>query len=690
MPLVSFRKHRKAALAVMAVITLFGLGFAWFKGKAVYSSTAVLYVAPHFVNILRESKELDIPAYDQFIEHQALTVPRYDILLESLAKMGNRRFVWQDKDESDRRAAERLQAALEVKPVKDSYLITVTLESTTSDDLDLLVNTIVDTYLEKTRESDTFFGRDIRLNSLKERHAQIKAEIASKLARRTEIAQELGVTTFSAQLGSPFDKLLVESQNALAVAQRARLTSEASLALFEDKDSKRGQDAIAAAAFDMIQKDPGLISLKSSLYKRRSDLLQQGSGLEPKHPLKVQIDRQLKEIDDELATTVSKLTDQVAKSLTDQRRSEVRRDRQVEQELSQQLAAFREKASWFATLYNEALSLNDEIDRSRKQFDNTSDRIEFLALESQAPGFVRVETYARPPDKPVKGGRKKLFALALVLALMMGAAVPVGLDMLDKRIRTTSQVAKIIGHQPVAWFLQQSDSVDVKRVTADQLRRLAIALHREQTSRGNRLVLLTSAGPGAGVTGLALDLARELTVLGVRALAVEANPVKPDERYRSEPRMPGLFDLLAEPRDLDDAILPAEAGLPERVGIGFALNPQLFAYPRLRQRLDELRTRYEVVLIDAPPVLLSADTEYLVEIADISLLLVGAGQVKPGELKRAAGILQKIDPPVVGFVVTHLEVYRGGGYYAKLTEEFAEEHAGRVNEADHTSRRLEG
>ncbi|WP_036246501.1 GumC family protein [Methylococcus capsulatus] len=687
MPLVSFRRHRRIALMVMAVVVVFGAGFAWVKGKAVYSATAVLYVAPHFVNILKESKELDIPAYDQFIEHQALTVPRYDILLESLAKLGDRRYVWQKKKESDRRAAERLQAALEVKPVKDSYLITVTLESTTPDHLDELVNTIVDTYLEKSRESDSFFARNVRLTSLRERRGQIQGEIDAKLARRTEIAQELSVTTFSEQLASPYDKLLIESQNALAMAQRNRLASEAALALFEDR--KSGQDAIAAAAFDTIQKDPGLISLKGSLYKRRSELLQQASGLDPRHPLKIQIDREFKEIDEELNRTVDKLTEQVAKSFIDQRKADVKRDRQIEQELSLQLESFRQKASWFAALYNEALSLSDEIERSRKQLDMIDERIEFFELESRAPGFVRVETYARPPELPVKGGRKKLFAVVLVLALALGAATPVGLDMLDQRIRTTGQVAKIIGHRPVAWFVEHHGSPDLKRMSADQLRRLAIAVNREREMHGSRLVSLTSVKPEAGVTDLALDLAAELGVLGVPTVVVEADPLKPDPRYRGGSAQPGLADLLAGSGEVTAAVVPAAGGLPARLGTGTAPGRQLFAYPALRRCLDELKAAYDLVLIDAPPLLLSADAEYLVEIADVTLLLVGAGQVKPGELRRAAGILEKIDPKAVGFVVTRLEVYRGGGYYAKLAEEFALA-ASHENGQKHTSRRLEG
>ena len=58
--------------------------------------------------------------------------------------------------------------------------------------------------------------------------------------------------------------------------------------------------------------------------------------------------------------------------------------------------------------------------------------------------------------------------------------------------------------------------------------------------------------------------------------------------------------------------------------------------------------------------------EFLTSISDITLLVIAAQQDKPGEIKRAVKLLERIDPEAIGFVVTRLEVFKGGGYYSTV------------------------
>jgi len=674
MPLVSLRRHWRAGLIVMVLVAVAGMSFAWIKGNQyVYSATAALYVAPRFVNILQESKEVDVASFQQFrqfIEHQALTVGRFDILLEALKRMGDKRRVWQQPDETDRQAAERLQASLKVVAIKDSYLITVNLENNVQAGLDELVNSVVDTFIEKAQNDEFFYARDARLGNLRERRRQVEDTIGQKSTQRTKIAQELGVTTFTEASINPYDQLLLDTQTALANAQRNRLMAESNLAAYEDAHGKVNQDALAAAIFDIVSKDTGLNTLKGEFHGRRGKFLEQISGLDNEHPLKRKIDHELKELDDELARLVKEQMDQVAKSFLDQLRTETQKARRLEQDIKQQLDAHLQKASWFATRYNEALALSNDIQRGRRQLDTIDTRIEYFEMEARAPGFIRVETYARPPENPIKGGRKKRLLIALAVAGLLGLLVPIGMDMRDRSIKNANQAQKILGHRPLAGLFEPSEDIDVRRVIADQKRRLALALDRERQRRGTRLLLLTSVKPGAGVTSLAFDLALEFAELGVKALVVEANPLKPDPRYLAEPFQTGLLDLLGGGSSPEQAIAEAAGALPDRVSVGIPFNRYLFAYNRLKEILDALKARYDVILLDAPPITLSADAEFLASLADLTLLLIGAGQVLPGELRRTMGILQKVDPPAISFIVTHLQIYRGGGYFGGMVKDY--------------------
>lgn len=671
MPLVSLRKHYRLALIIMLVILVAGIAVVWKKGKYVYAVSATVYVSQKFASILKDAKDLEFAgsqAYKQYIEQQALTIGRYDIVLEALQRLGERRLVWQMPGESDRRAAERLKSALVIKTVKDTYQITVGLESENPDGLDQVLNSVLDTYVEKSRELDSFFARDARLGALRERRQKIMTGVEQKLVRRNQIAEHLGITSFTSNAVNPYDQLLMDSMIALAKAQRDRIASESELSNFEGKDAKA---ALGAAAFEFLQKDPGLNSLKANLHERRSVLIQQISGLQDTHPLMSQIKQELKQIEEELNHITTDIYNTITNSLLEQRRSNVRRDRQTESELQKQIETLRHKASGFAAVYNEALALNAEIDKSREQLEAVDNRIDFFEMESQAPGFVRIDSYARPPDSPIKGGRKKLFMIVFVAAIGLGLGAPIALDIFDRSIKSPNVIIKILGHPPIASILERTDDIAVQRVRDDQIRRLAITLDRERQTHGKPIVLMTSVKPGGGVTDLAFDLGNELREMGVKCLVVEVNPLKPDPRYTAGKLTPGLLDMLVEPIDAREAVIPASQDLPERIGVGFAVVPHLFAYPRLRERLEELNEHYDIILLDAPPILLSGDTEYLAGIANVSLLLIGSGQVGPGELRRAADIMQKVNPPVIGFIVTHLKIYKGGGYFAKQVEEYA-------------------
>jgi succinoglycan biosynthesis transport protein ExoP len=127
--------------------------------------------------------------------YEVRTIARYDIVEEALKRLGPRRFLWQQKGESDRRATERLMGALQVRPVPDTYLITVGLEGRTFEGLAEIVNTVVETYLTKHKQQE-FYGSDVRVENLVKRRTELLKEIQMRVESQTTLAQELGITTF--------------------------------------------------------------------------------------------------------------------------------------------------------------------------------------------------------------------------------------------------------------------------------------------------------------------------------------------------------------------------------------------------------------------------------------------------------------------------------------------------------------
>ena len=673
-PMVSIREHRHLVLAVMLTIAVLGAPLAWYKSRGyTYEVAASIYVAPRFAKVLKSDQELEFQSnsqYQQYVEQQVRNVGRYDILLETLKQLGPYRTIWQPPGMSDRKAAQRMMKVIAATAVKNTYLINVRMEGPQADGLAETLNTLLRVYLETMKKED-LYASDERLTNLRERQRILVKDIQEKSARRAELAERLGVTKFDDNALNPYERLLQDSSTALDEAHRKLIVAQAAMSAYDPKGGAEPTAALEAAASQIAANDSGLNSLKYHLWARRGELLNEISGLSPQHPLRAVAERKLRDLEEEVRTATINLMEATRTQLLEQRRTALREAQQVDQALSAQRQSIQERANWFITNFNEGLSLAQEIDRLKTQLNAVSERIDFLTLEAEAPGFLRLQSPALPPEYPSGGGPKKMVAIVLVLAIVLGLVIPILLDFLDRRIKTAAQVHRLLGFAPVAALLDKKGGHN-RLVWIDQMRRMILALSQEKRHHNTRRIAITGVKAGSGVTELVMDLAQEFSHDGLRVVAVEANALKPDERFMGGPLSPGLIDLLNGEASLDEAILPAQGALPDRIPVGLALQRHLPFYDRFPATLDPLLERYDLVLLDVPPVLLSADTEFLARYADAVLLLVPARQTVPGELKRAARLLEKADPKVFGVIVNRLRVYRGGGYYADVVKKYEE------------------
>ena len=88
-----------------------------------------------------------------------------------------------------------------------------------------------------------------------------------------------------------------------------------------------------------------------------------------------------------------------------------------------------------------------------------------------------------------------------------------------------------------------------------------------------------------------------------------------------------------------------------------------------KQAVQQWSQQYDFVLIDLPPVLLSADAELLIDALGQVLMVLEAQSVSKGEVTRAKRLLEKLDPEAVGLFVSDIPVFQQGGYMKELMVE---------------------
>jgi capsular exopolysaccharide synthesis family protein len=178
-----------------------------------------------------------------------------------------------------------------------------------------------------------------------------------------------------------------------------------------------------------------------------------------------------------------------------------------------------------------------------------------------------------------------------------------------------------------------------KSLAAEQYRQLRTRLSHTEGATALRTILITSPqkGEGKSVTAanLALTMAQELQR---RVVLVEADLRKPSlEQLFGLPAGPGLADYLAGACDLREAMkfLPEHNLTVIPAGTMPANPAELLGSTAMRRLLDQLRSRFDRVILDTPPVLPLADVAVLAPIVDGALLVVRAGVTPKPAIENA-------------------------------------------------------
>lgn len=153
-----------------------------------------------------------------------------------------------------------------------------------------------------------------------------------------------------------------------------------------------------------------------------------------------------------------------------------------------------------------------------------------------------------------------------------------------------------------------------------------------------QVILMTSFNPGSGKTFLTVNIAATLAIKGKRVLAIDGDLRRGSTSvYVGSPHH-GLSNYLAgKVQRIEDVIVPAsEAVHFDVLPVGtIPPNPtELLAGERFQTLLAELRTRYDYILIDCPPIELVADTHIIGKYVDETIFVVRAGLLERSMLSE--------------------------------------------------------
>ena len=676
----SLKLHKVAA--ILTAIAILGLGTAFLLRRGVtYYSRSLIYISPIFQSTLATDKEHEYP-YESYVSEQVHAITQYDVLADALKHL--KPGVWQQPGEPEQTAVGRLQKQLEVKHIGITYQVEIGLNGGNPEILPQVVNAVTRAYLTKAK-GEEFYGRDDKITALHQTRDELQKELDSKQQEQAALTKELGMAVVgNVSSGNPFDDQLNKMRGDLTTAHEQRVQAEAQLSSLQSGDSSSPNSALSAAADDIIAGDPSLMALKNSLAQKRSQLVDQMAGLTPNNPIRKDAENQLTQIDSALQKMQTDLRHKAALRLEQKYRAEVNRTSTIESKLSGDLRQQSAAATSAGPKFQRSADLKADIERLQARYNEVDSRINNLEIDSTSPGSIRMGALAMVPLAPEPSKTKLMLPLLLPLALMAGILVAVIIDFFDPHIYTGTDLEALLGFAPLGMLLDDGDVT--QRAYEECVLRLAAGVDQATRLGKVRTFVFTGVHTGAGTSSIVESLGSTLAKLGRKTIAIDASGNTPPVAFvtmglgaktNTKPETAGTAPVSAT-NETSTTVTAVEVHTELQTISEAQAAPLAPLSGYVSKALQGLTNDYEIVLIDAAPLLISAETEYLARSADVTVLVVEAGRSVKSKVTRAARLLEKLNIAGAASVINRVRMDRVEDTLKDEIEEF-ESRSNRVN-----------
>lgn len=340
-----------------------------------------------------------------------------------------------------------------------------------------------------------------------------------------------------------------------------------------------------------------------------------------------------------------------------------------------------------------------ELDKRRQQLATKRDGELQMLKELELMRF-RADAARVRLAQPAQTPRERSFPnwrLVIPLCTIAVLAITVGLiflrELTDQRIKTASDLevvhgARVIGVIPeLAEDPMGCDCAEMvvckhpHSVLAESFRQAANPISEMMERSNHQTLLLVGGLPGTGTTTAVSNLAASHAATGRRVLVIDANFRRPHLAVAMEVNADsqGLGELLHGESSLDQVIQKSPCG----ADVISAGHPSRRVFERLNTQqlsrvLAELRDRYDLILIDAPPAVAAGDAMMLANKVDATVLLIRAHQEQRGLVARLVSRLSETQSEFLGIILNRPRGTAGGYFkrnyatmaaYAKASKE---------------------
>ncbi len=553
-----------------------------------------------------------------------------------------------------RRVLESFQRQLGVWQISSTNAIRIEFEAADPEIAAAVANELarayVESQLEVKREARSRAAELLgeRLAALRERVAE-SDEAVERFRRDAGLVRSAGIELVAQQIA--------EQTTELVDARAGLRNIEAQLheieALRDARQVERMYDLLGLTVIDGLRRD---------VIEAKRRLAREAKELGPRHPSMV-------ELAAEVAVMEARLESEVTTAIGGLQSLQAVQVSRVT-ELERSIAEFEQKLAELSGSSGELNKLEAEAEINRSMYATFLAQMQATQQAAFDSSDARILSPAEAPIDPSFPNRKMLLALAMIAAFCFSSGSVLALEMRFGGALAEDELGRSLGLPvlsaiPLARAPRWSrsgdptagpDAVIFEEACNRALNRIPGAGH---ASGAPRSIMVTSAVAGEGKSLTVYGLARTAAARAQRVLVIDCDLRRPAQRayFRIDRSFSDLADCVQTPVSLRERfqdpsglidVIPA----PARPG---AENPQaILRNPALRAMVRAASGKYDLVLVDTPPVLAVSDALVVAGMVDAILMVVKWRRTPIRRVRQAMAALGSTSAPLVGALLTQV------------------------------------
>lgn len=548
---------------------------------------------------------------------------------------------------------DQLREKLSVQQLGVSYAIGIGFDSPDPRLAAAVTNAVAEGYIDS--QLDDKLSASLRANAwLSDRLVELSQQVETSDAEVVEFRAQMieraeGSEESIAQLLAELNTRLVESSTARADAE-VRLSQVEALR----------QSGGLAAVSDVVTSP-----LLETLQRQRAELAAQeaqlASTLGRKHPEMIRIAAQIADLDRSMDTELNRRMEEM--------RSDVVVTRNREEALRAQIKVVSDRADALSRDSVRLGQLERTAEATRLVYENflsrykeTSAQADFQTPEARVIGRAEVPTVPSAP-------RKTLLMIAAFGVGLSGAIIWVFLrNLVRSPVSTADELRSLTGRPLLSMlpnvrhfgsrfsWLQRELTVGDSSAYMEHVNNVRTSLFAGSRRQKPKVVLITSAVPGEGKSSLSCALARSLANNGSSVLLLDGDLRRPDIRKALKLPAKGacLVDYLEGKAKLADLVQHSYLAGYDVISPARSTSraADLISVDRFEGLLTRMAATYDVVIVNAPPVIHLSDAVLLARKSDAVVFCVHCGQTPARVVRNAIERLQNAGITVNGTVLS--------------------------------------